>query len=741
MNIRFFICASVILFMLCSVLYSFAAKAGDEITDNAPAASLEITTIKQKARDIFNQRDFKPLNNPSLPPNIGAGLAPHPVPTDYNARKKQNTQDIDIRNNVGRLFHQTLNQATKPETVKTQVSDTVVPNAKDQAATPLIEGVATSSSITSGQPGDSPAPQSDPDLSQQQSAQPLLQNNNTPAVAQSLATTKNSSGGQARPSATPQPPEKSIKPQWGVSDSYPRAQEPFKPNSANNNKTADSDKNKLGEKFKSHKTVEATEVPPPPQMPDDPAAPLAPRVKVDRMAETVTQEKKSGNFITEVAGAQIITLNVPDSNIVPNIQAPLHLEEAVAFALRNNYQSQASNERTNSAYWDKMGAYSEYLPTINISADQGSERSQPGSVNDSNGDRIKDSSHFRRDRTLTLTQPLIDLSILSDISAAKNRENATDIERYDVREGLAFDTVTVYLNLVQARVSVRLADEYKKYLDEIANRMKQRVEGGGASVSDLERVRGRSSFADSARVESLGDYQTNISEFQRLTRVVPPHLVIPAVFVPPIPPTAQEAIDKALKANPVYLGDLKKIDLASDDRNKSFSGLLPKLSAQYVNSYSYNAYGAAGGNPIDGVYPTQKNQTVMLVAQWNLGAPSMAGGMSAMAKQREQNFRALDTRAKIEQGIMASYTAINAANEREAILEKSIDSNSKVVNSFKEQFANGSRTLFDLLDSYEQLYNSKLNLMRVTIAKAKAAYQVRRLMGELQQSILGSDSL
>ena len=131
----------------------------------------------------------------------------------------------------------------------------------------------------------------------------------------------------------------------------------------------------------------------------------------------------------------------------------------------------------------------------------------------------------------------------------------------------------------------------------------------------------------------------------------------------------------------------------------------------------------------------------MLVAQWSMnGGTAITSGYSGAAKEREMNLHALDMRGHIEQGIMAGYTAINAAQKRQDVMQKTVEANERVVTGFEEQFKFGSRSLFDLLDAYEQLYNSRLNLMRVTIAKAKAAYQVRRLMGELIPSIVRTGS-
>jgi adhesin transport system outer membrane protein len=261
--------------------------------------------------------------------------------------------------------------------------------------------------------------------------------------------------------------------------------------------------------------------------------------------------------------------------------------------------------------------------------------------------------------------------------------------------------------------------------------------GGGANP-DFDRIISRVGNAESARIEAEGQFQTSLSEFSRLTRIVPSSLVIPRALIPAIPSTVDEAQERALQSNPTYHAALAKVHLAERDRQKAYAALSPKLSIQYSDSYSYNAGGAALGNPVDGVYPTQKTQSLMLVAQWTLnGGTSVTEAMSAGAKIREMQFHAQDARATIEQAISSGYTARNAAQRRKDVLLKSVAANARVVSGFEEQYRDGGRSLFDLLDAYEQNYGAKLSLIRVEIAHAKASFQIRRLMGELANSIVG----
>ncbi len=453
---------------------------------------------------------------------------------------------------------------------------------------------------------------------------------------------------------------------------------------------------------------------------------------------TMSATLSDADFLKHLAGSDgYVALNVADTYITPDLDAPINIDEAVAFALKNNFEVLASEEKVRGSYWDKMGAYAQYGPSVEFSIASGAERSKPASFNDNNGTRVLNDMHHRRDRNWSVRQPLIDLGAIADILTSRDKEGTAQEDHRDVRETVAQDTVNVFLKLIQARLAIQLADQYKQYLDNLGSRMEARVAGGGATSADADRIKGRSSLAASARIEALGEYESDLSEFQRLTKVMPWRLNIPEILVPTVPSDPRSALDHAVRNNPAYMSGLRKIDTAAGDRNKSFTTLLPKVSVQYNKTYSYNAGGAAGGNPVDGVYPSQSTEAVMLVAQWTLySATAVTGGMASAAKTREMQLRAQDTLSRIEQGIRSSYTAINAALARREVLQKTVEANQRVVQGFEAQYKEGSRTLFDLLDAYEQLYNAKLNLMRVIIAQAQASYLIRRQMGDLVPSLI-----
>ena len=417
----------------------------------------------------------------------------------------------------------------------------------------------------------------------------------------------------------------------------------------------------------------------------------------------------------------------------------LSMSQAVAATLLNNREAQAQEPRMDSARWDRIAAWAQLLPTATASAGGGQERSEPAAINDAFGKRVADSRHFRRDRALTVTQPVVDLTMIAGIRAAQRRESLTALQARDTKERLAYDTVSAYLDLLQARLTVELAERYISSLADLRARMQSRVDAGGATAADLDRIVARAGNADAARIEALGLYDASLAEFGRLTGVEPTDLVIPDVVVPEVPGSPEVALQKAIAGNPAYGAALQQVKLAEADRERALAGALPRLSLVYSDTWSYNAGGSALGNPVDGVYPTQRSRTAAVVVQWALGAGAVTGAMSAGAKAREQRLRAEDQKYRLEQALLTGYATVNAANKRYKVLREGIQSNDNVVRSFEEQFAEGSRSVFELLDAYEQLYSVRVNFIQVAFTEAKAGYQIHRQLGDVIPTLSGGE--
>lgn len=441
-----------------------------------------------------------------------------------------------------------------------------------------------------------------------------------------------------------------------------------------------------------------------------------------------------------LGGSNIIRLEDPDRQ--PDIVDVLRLDQSVAFTLKNNFEVLAAGAKTDAGDWEVAGAYAAYLPTITYSRSTGKEKSAPASYS-LNDVRVQDSKHHRRDTSLSLSQPLVDLSLISDILLRHKSQKAVDLEAVGTRERVALQTIVAYYKIIQARLFMRFSEEYKGRLDNLNQLMTSRVEGGGAAQADLDRIKARSVAAQSAIIETKSEFDAALDEFRRLTGVTPLQLQIPASLLPDVPENLEVALNRAIKANPEYLLSLVQAEVQEAESDKAYSRFLPKLTFELTKTRTWNAGGAALGNPAaggDDIFPYQNEKRAMVVTSWTFsGGTEITQGLATGAKAREAGYKAQDTRARVEETVRISFNALTAANSRIPVLEQAIMSNARVVEAFEEQYRNGNRPLFDLLDAYERHYTSKLDLTRVLLSEAHAGHQLRRQMGELVSALKESE--
>lgn len=445
-------------------------------------------------------------------------------------------------------------------------------------------------------------------------------------------------------------------------------------------------------------------------------------------------------LVRMLGGDPVVRLE--QSSFPADLAEPIRLDEAVAFALKNNFEIRASGAKKEAAAWDLAGAYAGYLPTLTITRSNGMETSAPAAYYVGN-DRVESSTHHRRDKQLSVRQPIVDVSLISDVLLRYRSKDAANAEELGTRERIAMQTISAYFKLVQARLSMRFAKEYKDQLDKLNGLMGARVEGGGAPRSDMDRIRARSVSAQSAIIETASEFEASLTEFRRLTGVTPLQFQLPASLVPNPPASVEAALGEAARANPDYLLSRHQMEVQEMESYKSYSRLLPKISFEYTNSRSWNASGAAlgGGSANTGtIFPFQNETRAMVVATWSIsGGTEVTQGLAAAAKAREADYRSRDTRAKLEESVRVAYNALSAARGRVPVLEEAVESNLKVATAFEEQYLNASRPLFDLLDAYERQYMARQELTRVLIAEAQAGHQLRKLMGQLVAGLLETE--
>ena len=86
---------------------------------------------------------------------------------------------------------------------------------------------------------------------------------------------------------------------------------------------------------------------------------------------------------------------------------------------------------------------------------------------------------------------------------------------------------------------------------------------------------------------------------------------------------------------------------------------------------------------------------------------------------------------QVEQGMRISWNAFSSARAKLAYHKKHVEATERTRDAYKQQFGVGQRTLLDLLDSENELFESKAAYISAQYTEMLGKYRVLQSMGRL----------
>ena len=365
------------------------------------------------------------------------------------------------------------------------------------------------------------------------------------------------------------------------------------------------------------------------------------------------------------------------------------------------------------------------LPSLLFNHKAGNEISRPGSqIDATTGKEVSKSNHYRRDSIITLKQPLFDLPGLYDYQRRQVIEESR-AEGVRSSEGDAYlATVNAYLSLASTRLQANMAINYENQLKELFQYIDKRATAGAASNSDKERVRARSLSARSSRVEQEAANAAAGLELVRLINLAPNSLRIPELEdlgASVLPKTLEEAMPKAINANPDIATLKAELRAADLDKSVATGKLLPRLDLEYTDSDILHAGGQLSG---------QADQRLMMVMNWSVfnGGSDMKLRDEKSARYMELSYRLDDQQRKVIQSLSAQYATLEATRSRILDGYRELESIATAAKAMSARMVSGNQSLLDMLDVYDRYYQARTRLVTLHIQEMTATAQIARLV-------------
>lgn len=411
------------------------------------------------------------------------------------------------------------------------------------------------------------------------------------------------------------------------------------------------------------------------------------------------------------------------SDTAAEIQPEVSLEQAVSRTKERNPDLLAENESYRASWYMAWAGLGQYGPALDVRVGQGTESSH-SSLSDQ---PVLDPRHVRTDMAFVVRQPLFLPGAIVGYLRDDALADAAGAKRDATAEQATYDTVATYLDLVRAQLDVELAREYQAQMDRLASYIKERFDAGAASGADMERVHAVALSAQRMMLDAGSGLDAALVNFSRLTGVTPLALSVPAKLLPETPETVEQALAATLES-----ADLKsaraQIDAAEYDKTATWAKSLPQIDME-LGQYS-------------GIDPSgQKGMTrdvrVMFVASWQLNPVSTAAtSIAQIAKQREAEQRYRSARMQAEQMVRANYLALDGLGKQLSVADQEYKTNKSVATAFDAQLSSNSRSLLDVLDTYQKLYTAKRTLGALLISNIEVRYQVLKNISRINHAIL-----
>ncbi|HTJ97353.1 MAG TPA: TolC family outer membrane protein [Rhodocyclaceae bacterium] len=371
-----------------------------------------------------------------------------------------------------------------------------------------------------------------------------------------------------------------------------------------------------------------------------------------------------------------------------------------------------------------------FLPKLDLTAGRGKEK---------RNDPILTTNYTRNSSSLTLTQMLYDGFFTRNEMKRLDHARMTRLfELQDVTENTALEAVRAYLDVLRYRLLVSLTEENYVRHRSVLEQIQLKVKAGVGRRVDLEQASGRFALAESNLLIETSNLHDVAARFQRLIGTSPAvELEEPTALSKDLPSNANAAQAVAQLINPALRASVENVRSADAAHSGRAAAYQPRVDLRFREDK---------GRDLNGYVGVTNNSTAEVVMSWNL-----FNGFSDVNRSRqfaEQLNVARDLRDKtcrdMRQTLAIAYNDAKKLNEQLSYLDQHQLSIEKARDAYRKQFDIGQRTLLDVLDTENELFQAKRAYANaeydLKLAYARSQAGMGRLLETLGLSRLDKDS-
>ena len=398
------------------------------------------------------------------------------------------------------------------------------------------------------------------------------------------------------------------------------------------------------------------------------------------------------------------------------------LEESVSQALLTHPQIKEAYDLYQSRKYQIDEAKAGYYPKLDASAGVGPERIK--SVGNS-----ERSDLTRKDVSITLSQMLFDgFDTSSNVDRTDAEAKAHKLSLQATAENTALRVTEVYLNMMRQQEIFDLSKDNLATHEQILSDITKRTNSGVGSSADLSQIQGRVARAYSNMAAAQNNLDDARAEYLRVVNSEPTDLVEPTTDSVVMPASLDEALKKSTANNPVLLSALEDINAANFQHEGAKANFYPKVSIEAGQSWYDDANGNQGSSD---------ELSAMLRVRYNLfnGGADDARSKSTSALYSQAKDIHQNAYRQVEEGTRLAWQALESLKSQKNYQQQHVEYSYESVRAYKQQFTLGQRTLLDVLNTENELFEARSSLIGTQYDELFAQYRILNATGTLLDSL------
>ena len=334
----------------------------------------------------------------------------------------------------------------------------------------------------------------------------------------------------------------------------------------------------------------------------------------------------------------------------------------------------------------------------------------------------------------------VELSVSQDVypfgvtvartKAAEQRVMAARAGLVDVEQQVLADAATAYVVVVRDQSVVELNANNEQVLERQLQATRDRFHVGEVTRTDVSQAEARVADARASSIEAEGNLESARAAYEKVVGAPPGRLSFPVIAAFDAPESAAVALERGLVGNPAILRAAALESAAQRDIEVARSALLPRVSIDALARRAWDP------NPF-----ATLSDTAEIIA--NVTIPLYRSG-EEYARLRQlrdvatQRRREVDTaRREVREGVARRWEELQTAQARVTAFRASVEANDIALEGVEQEAAVGARTVLDVLDAEQELFEARVNLVRAESRAATATFQLLRVVGLMTAESLG----